>query len=159
MEKLPLNNLTEAEDSANFKLQTYVVADGTYIPKKNQGPWYNAHVRLLSVVAPPSQNTVSDFTGLPWLFFIVGSSDLTSETRFLQVASWDKTTFRFYQVGPHIEFVDYIFDGQQRDIVQKDTSGWVFHGESMDAFGELDQYLGPFNGHVNGACIMKEIHQ
>ena len=29
----------------------------------------------------------------------------------------------------------------------------------MDAFGDLDQYLGPFNGHVNGACIMKEIHQ
>jgi hypothetical protein len=29
----------------------------------------------------------------------------------------------------------------------------------MDAFGDTDEYLGPFNGHVNGACIMKEIHQ
>lgn len=65
------------------------------------------------------------------------------------MARWDKTTFRFYQVSPHVRFVDYIFDGQQRDIVNKDTSGWIFHGEPMDAFGELDQYLGQFNGHVN----------
>ena len=145
LENLRLSNLTEAEDSSNFKLQTYVVADGTYIPKTNQGPWYNAHVRLLSAVTPPSP--VSDFTGLSWLFFIVEPSDLTSETRFLQVASWDKTTFRFYQVGPPIGFVDYNFDGQWRDIVNKDTSGWIFHLESIDAFGELDQDLGPFNVH------------
>lgn len=56
-DKLPL---AEAEDSANFKLQTYVVVDGTYVPKKYQGPWYNAHVCLMSVVTPPSQDTVSD---------------------------------------------------------------------------------------------------
>ena len=35
---------------------------------------------------------------------------------------------------------------------------WTYFGESMDAFGR-SEYLGPFNGHVNGACVMKELHR
>ena len=45
------------------------------------------------------------------------------------------------------------------DSVNEDTSGWIFQREPMSTFRDLDQYLGPFNGYVNGACIMKEIHQ
>ena len=44
-------------------------------------------------------------------------------------------------------------------IGQDNVRGWIYHGQSNDAFSDADQYLGPFNGHVNGACIMKEIHQ
>lgn len=54
------------------------------------------------------------------------------------------------------------------------TLGWIYHGKSSDAFLEATDYLvgdgeaytqfrvtdhikGPFNGHVNGAIIMKEL--
>ena len=53
------------------------------------------------------------------------------------------------------------FDKVKRDSINESETvkGWIYHGESNDAFSDADQYLGPFNGHVNGACIMKEIHQ
>lgn len=73
-------------------MQTYVVADVTYIPQSNQGSCYSPHVRLISVVTPPSQEIVSSFKDLSWLFFVVGSDLLTDEKRFLQVASWDGVT-------------------------------------------------------------------
>lgn len=49
----------------------------------------------------------------------------------------------------------------KRDTIigQAHTKAWIYQGQSNDAFSDADQYLGPFNGHVNGACIMKEIHQ
>lgn len=31
-------------------------------------------------------------------------------------------------------------------------------GDSLGAFGE-QSYLGPFNGHVNGSLVMKELHE
>jgi hypothetical protein len=48
----------------------------------------------------------------------------------------------------------------QNDLVNGTGSGsfWNYFGKSMDAFG-ASEYLGPFNGHVNGACIMKELHK
>ena len=37
---------------------------------------------------------------------------------------------------------------------------WVYQGNSLEAFSDNSaydaSYLGPFNGHVNGALIMKE---
>ena len=60
--------------------------------------------------------------------------------------------------------IEHITKESQRDIVNdiqnqgKNVIGWVYQGQSLDAFSEHDSYLGPFNGHVNGACIMKELH-
>lgn len=58
-------------------------------------------------------------------------------------------------------YADPRVDTVQRDtVIGQDTlKGWIYQGQSNDAFSDADQYLGPFNGHVNGACIMKEIHQ
>ena len=40
------------------------------------------------------------------------------------------------------------------------TKAWIYQGNSFDAFTDNSSYdsayLGPFNGHVNGALIMKE---
>lgn len=42
------------------------------------------------------------------------------------------------------------------------NKGWTYQGSSFDAFSDNSShdssYLGPFNGHVNGAGIMKELH-
>ncbi|KAI8715144.1 Tyrosinase-Cu-bd domain-containing protein [Fusarium sp. LHS14.1] len=49
-----------------------------------------------------------------------------------------------------------------RNTFEEDTpveyQAWNYFGHSQDAFGDAS-YLGPFNGHVNGACIMKELHE
>jgi hypothetical protein len=82
-----------------------------------------------------------------WTFCIVGGNDpkeINRENSFLQVISWNGIEFRFYQ----------------SDFANGDSfiQAWNYFGRSRDAFGP-NSYLGPFNGHVNGACIMKEIHQ
>ena len=38
-------------------------------------------------------------------------------------------------------------------------TGWIYFGKSEDAFDDSTAYLGAFNGHVNGTCMMKEIHE
>ena len=59
-----------------------------------------------------------------------------------------------------LSHADLRVDTVKRDtVIGRDTvKGWIYQGQSNDAFSDADQYLGPFNGHVNGACIMKEIH-
>jgi hypothetical protein len=45
----------------------------------------------------------------------------------------------------------------------ENVKGWTYQGNSFDAFTDNSSndssYIGPFNGHVNGACIMKELHE
>ncbi|KAJ0426754.1 hypothetical protein BJY00DRAFT_306749 [Aspergillus carlsbadensis] len=36
-------------------------------------------------------------------------------------------------------------------------SAWIYQGSSWDAFDPQKAYLGPFNGHFNGAVVMKEL--
>jgi hypothetical protein len=40
---------------------------------------------------------------------------------------------------------------------RKKPSTWIYLGDSTDAFDEHKSYLGPFNGHVNGSLVMKEL--
>jgi hypothetical protein len=42
--------------------------------------------------------------------------------------------------------------------MEPERATWVFMGDSLGAFGE-ESYLGPFNGHVNGSLVMKELHE
>ncbi|KAK4141061.1 uncharacterized protein C8A04DRAFT_39390 [Dichotomopilus funicola] len=126
---------------------TFTVADGSFIPAGQKPPsWFNPHIRVVTLVC---QGGKSFFNSSPaeWTLCIVGSSSLYSEDRnesFLQVVSWNGSEFKFYQ----------------NDIVNGagSESFWNYFGKSMDAFGE-SEYLGPFNGHVNGACIMKELRR
>ncbi|KAH0610730.1 uncharacterized protein H6S33_011157 [Morchella sextelata] len=38
-----------------------------------------------------------------------------------------------------------------------EPTAWIYQGRSSHAFQEDTSYLGPFNGHVNGALVMKEL--
>ena len=79
-----------------------MVADGSFI-QAGETPdwsWFNPHIRLVTLVCQASQ---SFFAPSPtqWTLCIVGSSSLYSEDRyesFLQVASWNGSEFKFYQV-------------------------------------------------------------
>lgn len=61
-------------------------------------------------------------------------------------------------------YTDFVQRGPVQDaqsIASKSFNrfGWIFQGKSTDAFVEETAYLGPWNGHVNGALVMKELHK
>lgn len=66
------------------------------------------------------------------------STALDSSQAFLQVVSWDETagTFRFYE---------------------RRNGTWLLAGSSWDALVEPSRGRGPFDSHVNGALVMKEL--
>ncbi|KAF2225804.1 hypothetical protein BDZ85DRAFT_307780 [Elsinoe ampelina] len=134
-----------------YQVNTFVIADAGFLNKKTipNADWFSPHIRLVSIVTLAGK---TPFTTNPaeWTLCIVGSADLTQTSRdssFLQVASWDSKLLRFYQN----DFINGP-DGQPTTV-----QAWNYFGNSMDAFGP-SSYLGPFNGHVNGAVIMKELH-
>lgn len=98
---------------------------------------------------------------------MVGSSALDSKRAFLQVASWDGKVFRFYQVRlstmcEHWLTALFIQRGQVENNAPSGggaRNGWIYQGVSTDAFTDEMSYLGPFNGHINGAIVMKELHK
>lgn len=78
-----------------------MVADGSAVtvgdvPKED---WFNPHIRLVAIVHSTGNNSSAfDLSTKEWTLCIVGSAFLSDSTKFLQVASWDGLTFRFYQV-------------------------------------------------------------
>jgi hypothetical protein len=123
-------------------IETFAVADGAFIDQKTvPGNWFKPHLRFITVVTPVKSGD--------WQVFIVGPDDVKAPNQFLQVASWDGKVFRFYA-----------FDDINDPMQSSNSQGWVYQGNSFGAFGDKDTpdtvYLGPFNGHVNGALIMKE---
>ncbi|KAL7813367.1 hypothetical protein V8C26DRAFT_405712 [Trichoderma gracile] len=134
-------------DQPQYCIKTFMVADGSFfdLSKNPDATWFNPHLRLVTLITLVDRDAFSSSTN-EWTLCIVGGRDPLQTSRaksFLQVASWDGLTFRFYQ----------------SDFPNNDESNqsWTYFGESMDAFGPAE-YLGPFNGHVNGAPIMKELH-
>jgi hypothetical protein len=94
--------------------------------------------------------------------YIVGPDQVKATDRFLQVASWDGAVFRFYAVCKTNQNECFILINSQFDQIEIPgaSKAWVYQGNSFDAFSDNSAYdsayLGPFNGHVNGALIMKE---
>ncbi|KAF9880612.1 hypothetical protein CkaCkLH20_01654 [Colletotrichum karsti] len=133
-----------------YDVQTFMVADGGFFDRKKHpdSTWFSPHARFLTLITLRDKTPFSSLTSAQdWTLCIVGGSrpkEISREWSFLQVVSWNGSEFRFYQS----DFAN--LPGQPQ--------GWNYFGESKDAFG-LNAYLGPFNGHVNGACIMKEIHK
>ncbi|KAI9170659.1 hypothetical protein HJFPF1_00129 [Paramyrothecium foliicola] len=133
--------LSDVNGDSAYNMQIFAIGDGSYIDQTTvPGGWFNPHVRLLAVIAPNSNPTLR--------FFAVGPLDVQNPNGFLQVASWDGKVFHFYAVE------DIGASGGVRD--------WTYQANSLDAFTDGASYdasyLGPFNGHVNGGTIMKEIH-
>ncbi|KAK3312168.1 hypothetical protein B0H66DRAFT_485841, partial [Apodospora peruviana] len=132
------NSTTDTMDA----LTRVFFADGSFVTKANRptSDWFNPHVRFLTIITLPNNGAFST-SDKEWTLCIVASSLLTNPQAFLQVASWNGKAFRFYQ----------------RDQNNQGQPIWNYFGVSTDAFGQ-NAYLGPFNGHVNGSCIMKELH-
>lgn len=153
-------------DKPDNKLQIFFVADGSFVTQRPVADWFNPHIRIIALAYNGSEPFDSDTS--KWTLCIVGSRLLNNSDRntsFLQVASWNGLTFRFYQVSPGTVRSESA-ETCQNDLVNTSQSNlndaqpqaWNYFGSSMDAFGP-NSYLGPFNGHVNGACIMKELHK
>lgn len=89
-------------DPQLYNIHTFMVADGSFVTAadKPKAKWFEPHVRLVTIVHLPDTNPFSTSTS-QWTLCIVGSSELSSETIFLQVASWNGLAFRFYQVMSH----------------------------------------------------------
>jgi hypothetical protein len=135
-------------DPAKYNVQTFMVADGGFFDRSKHPDWtwFRPAVRFLTLITIQNKPFFS-LTTDNWTLCIVGGArpkETSRNSSFLQVASWNGIEFRFYQN-------DFANDEQ-------DLQGWNYFGRSSDAFG-ANAYLGPFNGHVNGACIMKEIHK
>lgn len=96
-------------DKPAYSFNIYAVADGAFIddPARNQEtvspdkkPWFNPHIRFVAVIQP----TETPPSGDKWSIFIVGSNELHSETRFLQVASWDPAINEYHFFGVSLRF-------------------------------------------------------
>ncbi|KAJ0426753.1 hypothetical protein BJY00DRAFT_306748 [Aspergillus carlsbadensis] len=78
-------------------VQIFCVADGADIQYDiSRSTWFDPAARFVAVV---TKHGVQPFADNSWAIFIVGSDDFDSSDRFLQVASWDGHTFRFYSVS------------------------------------------------------------
>ena len=151
-----------ADRSQDFDFHVFCVADGGSIDWSSKiANWFDPHTRFVAIIVSKGADVFSTDS---WTLCVVGSNSLDSEDAFLQVASWNGQVFRFFGVCSLYVFNEHIAKESQRDNVNDiqnhvtDVIGWVYQGQSLDAFSEHDSYLGPFNGHVNGACIMKELH-
>ena len=102
------------DEPERYKTQVFMVADGSFITKSTQPPgdWFSPHVRLLVVVTPLAVNAFGTSTK-DWTLCIVGSSRLQNKSAFLQVASWNGKTFRYYQVRILPSTLDIIFSYHQ----------------------------------------------
>jgi hypothetical protein len=80
-----------------YRMEVYCVSDGAYIPTDIvRQKWYNPHVRLLTVLSDPAAPTAASSA---WTIFVVGSAEINTRLRFLQVISWDGAKFTFYGVS------------------------------------------------------------
>ncbi len=73
------------------------MADGGHVPvNAEKERWFSQGIRFVAFIG---SGQVFDRTEGSWTICVVGSSQLKSETAFLQVASWNGTAFRFYEVS------------------------------------------------------------
>ncbi|KAJ9643598.1 hypothetical protein H2199_004277 [Coniosporium tulheliwenetii] len=73
--------------------------------------------------------------------------------------SFDALMMHFW-MHPVVTYVkrNNVLSDQAKSSKGRNCKGWNYQGVSTDAFTEEKQYLGPFHGHVNGALVMKELH-
>jgi len=96
-----------------------MIADGSFIQAGETPPdrsWFNPHIRLVTLICQAGR---SFFASSPtqWTLCVVGSRLLYSEDRnasFLQVASWNGSEFRFYQVRNIYKDIHEMDGGLQR---------------------------------------------
>lgn len=79
------------------QLQIFPVADGSILTKQPTDSWYQPHLRFISLVTLPNAQAFSD-NDSEYTLLIAGSNALADPHGFLDVASWNGKTFRYYRV-------------------------------------------------------------
>nr|QKW93936.1 hypothetical protein [Vitiosangium cumulatum] len=107
---------------------SYVVGDGAHIPWSEELKGLDRQFRLVITRASGSQVDLLISTG----------TAVESEQIFLQVAAWDALheVFHFYQ---------------------RQHPAWVWSGDSRHALVPPSRGNGPFDSHINGGLVMKEL--
>ena len=133
---LSLRSLLSALDGHNSDQRglpvqrSFLVAEGGKIPWTRETA--DLHREFRFVVTRAARDALQ-----PDLL-IAASTNLDSETIFLQLIAWDpvQAAFQFYQ---------------------RLGRGWAWAGSSWDALEPDTRAKGPFDSHVNGALVMKEL--
>ncbi|CAE6478578.1 unnamed protein product [Rhizoctonia solani] len=153
--------LDQALDPNNSFYQSFAVADGTAIvyDHENEDNPLNSvsrHLRFVTIILPDTRGAPSALTQhaiVQRTLCLVSSSDPdgVDGRAFLQCASWDPHAFgrnrglmRFYE--------------RERNRPEGNT-GWVLVGDSFHAFNSQASNHGPFDGHIGGVMIMKELRR
>lgn len=120
-------NAATADEDALRRQMSFLVGEGTQIPWSEETAQIHRGLRLAVTFGRDSEIDVMVSTD---------ASDLTND--FLQVVGWDKQNgvFHFY------ERVD---------------NKWVWAGNSRHALHAPSRGKGPFDSHVNGGLVMKEL--
>lgn len=107
---------------------SYLVGDGAHIPWSEELKDLDRQFRLVVTRASGSQTDLLISTG----------TAVESESIFLQVAAWDELhqVFHFYQ---------------------RQHPAWIWSGDSRHALMAPSRGKGPFDSHVNGGLVMKEL--
>jgi hypothetical protein len=128
---LTLRTLLTQFDQAESKLdsqQSFIVADGGQIP------W-----SVSTQTVPRSMRfAVARFNALGDSVLISTAVPFDSETQFLQLLAWDA--------------VNEVFNYYERR-----GGTWIWAGNSYHALREPSRGRGPFDSHVNGSLVMKEL--
>jgi hypothetical protein len=110
--------------------RSFLVADGGKIPWTPETAALRREFRFVVTRAARGASQPD--------LLIAASTNLDSETIFLQLIAWDSVheAYQFYQRLGH---------------------GWAWAGSSWDALANDTRGKGPFDSHVNGALVMKEL--
>ncbi|KAH9477703.1 hypothetical protein JR316_0009929 [Psilocybe cubensis] len=131
----------------------FAVADGIPIVYDHANPdnplnSVSRHLRFI-IIALPDKALQETFklkeAILRRTLCIVGSSSPDSKSKFLQCASWDPKGLNQKHGFGLMHFYERL------------GPDWIYVGNSLNAFNTLSINRGPFDGHVGGGLIMKEL--
>ena len=131
---LTLNELlrqleTVADETQRLtNVRSFLVADGGQIHWTEETSSLQRHFRI-AVAATSSTN--------PGILVSTGT-EFDSEEQFLQVLAWDS-------------------ENGQYNYYERRGGTWVWAGNSYHSFDERSRGKGPFDSHVNGSLVMKEL--
>ncbi|MGH8929515.1 MAG: hypothetical protein ACRDZO_02465, partial [Egibacteraceae bacterium] len=108
----------------------YMVGDGGQLPWTAETAGVSRQLRVV-VTRSRSAGAEADL-------LVSTSTEFDSETAFLQVIGWD---------GPAGRFRYY----------ERRLGTWIVAGDSFDALAAPSRGRGPFDSHVNGSLVMKEL--
>ncbi|GES85123.1 hypothetical protein RCL2_001221400 [Rhizophagus clarus] len=128
-------HLTITLEDDMMKRRSFMVADGANITWSEETKDVDRHVHFVVTFQPVANDQPID------LIFVVSSPHLDSKVDLLQVAAWSTKhhAFNFYQ--------------------RNNENEWWWLGNSWDAFKVETRNRGPFDGHVNGSLVMKELNR